>query len=95
VTSEEAEELVASRMYSTTSQVCRVASGAKDTRRLAREALVICFQSPCSVQILPSDLRRASRLFFSSSSFEARIDLTAGIKADYLVSNMHSNFRTD
>lgn len=58
------EELVASRRYSTTSQVCRVASGAKETRRLA------------------SDLRRASLRFFSSSSLEDRIDLTAGIKAD-------------
>lgn len=35
VASEEAEEVVASRRYSTTSQVCRVASGAKETRRLA------------------------------------------------------------
>jgi hypothetical protein len=69
VASDEAEELVASRMYSTTSHVCSVASGAKETRRLA------------------SDLRRASRRFFSSSSFEARIDLTAGMKADYRVSN--------
>lgn len=32
----------------------------------------------------PSDLRRASRRFFSSSSFDARIDLTAGMKADFL-----------
>jgi hypothetical protein len=36
VASDEAEEVVASRMYSTTSHVCKVASGAKDTRRLAR-----------------------------------------------------------
>jgi len=33
--------------------------------------------------MLPRDLRRASRRFFSSSSFEARIDLTAGMKADW------------
>jgi hypothetical protein len=32
----------------------------------------------------PRDLRRASRRFFSSSSLEARMDLTAGIKADFL-----------
>jgi hypothetical protein len=31
---------------------------------------------------VPRDLRRASRRFFSSSSFEDRIDLTAGTKAD-------------
>jgi hypothetical protein len=35
VASEDAEEVVASRRYSTTSQVCSVASGAKETRRLA------------------------------------------------------------
>jgi hypothetical protein len=35
---------------------------------------------------LPSDLRRASLRFFSSSSFEERIDLTAGMKADCAVS---------
>lgn len=35
VASEDADELVASRRYSTTSQVCSVASGAKETRRLA------------------------------------------------------------
>jgi hypothetical protein len=36
VDSDEAlEEVVASRMYSMTSHVCRVASGAKDTRRFA------------------------------------------------------------
>jgi hypothetical protein len=35
VASEDAEELVASRRYSTTSQVCNVASGAKETRRAA------------------------------------------------------------
>lgn len=35
VASDEADELVASRRYSTTSQVCSVASGAKETRRLA------------------------------------------------------------
>jgi hypothetical protein len=33
--SEDAEDVVASRRYSTTSHVCRVASGAKETRRLA------------------------------------------------------------
>jgi hypothetical protein len=32
--------------------------------------------------VLPSDLRRASRRFFSSSSLDERIDLTAGTKAD-------------
>jgi len=35
VASEDADELVASRRYSTTSQVCSVASGAKETRRAA------------------------------------------------------------
>jgi hypothetical protein len=35
-------------------------------------------------------LRRASRRFFSSSSFEAKIDLTAGMKADYRVSMRNS-----
>ena len=40
VASDEAEEVVASRMYSTTSHVCKVASGAKDTRRLAKQLLV-------------------------------------------------------
>jgi hypothetical protein len=35
VASEEADEVVASRRYSTTSQVWRVASGAKETRRFA------------------------------------------------------------
>ena len=35
---DDAEEVVASRMYSTTSQVWRVASGAKETRRLAAES---------------------------------------------------------
>ncbi len=38
---------------------------------------------------VPSDLRRASRRFFSSSSFEARMDLTAGMKADCSIS-IHS-----
>lgn len=40
VASDDADELVASRRYSTTSQVCRVASGAKETRRLAIALLV-------------------------------------------------------
>lgn len=35
------------------------------------------------VRIVPSDLRRASRRFFSSISFDTRIDLTAGMNADY------------
>jgi hypothetical protein len=35
VASDAADELVASRMYSTTSHVCSVASGAKETRRRA------------------------------------------------------------
>lgn len=81
VTSEDAEELVASRRYSTTSQVCRVASGAKETRRAA----ACCQYSPNSMahaRDVPSDLRRASLRFFSSSSLDDRIDLTAGMKAD-------------
>lgn len=36
VASDEAEEVVASRMYSTTSHVCKVASGANETRLLAK-----------------------------------------------------------
>jgi hypothetical protein len=35
VASDDAEELVASRRYSTTSHVCSVASGANETRLLA------------------------------------------------------------
>lgn len=38
VASDEAEEVVASRMYSTTSHVCKVASGANETRRLAKNS---------------------------------------------------------
>lgn len=81
VASDEAEELVASRKYSTTSQVCRVASGAKETRRRAVHGSVIYIYM-ATEQNLPSDLRRASRLFFSSSSLDARMDLTAGMNAD-------------
>lgn len=82
VTSDDAEELVASRRYSTTSQVCSVASGAKETRRAA----VYCQRfhpNPLNACDIPSDLRRASLRFFSSSSLEDRIDLTAGMKADF------------
>lgn len=86
VASEAAEELVASRMYSTTSQVCSVASGAKDTRLLA---FYVCQIYPIPVYAcsdVPSDLRRASLRFFSSSAFDDKIDLTAGTKADCTVS---------
>ena len=38
----------------------------------------------CKLEGIPSDLRRASRLFFSSSSLDDRIDLTAGTNADFL-----------
>lgn len=87
VASEDAEELVASRRYSTTSHVWSVASGAKETRRLAMIGVsrVLPLHAMYSV---PSDFRRASRRFLSSSSFEARMDLTAGMKADYAPSAM-------
>src|SRR5690242_14148570 len=80
--SEAAEDEVASRMYSTTSQVCSVASGANETRRLAvgaGQTRFSCAGVGCAV---PSDLRRASLRFLSSSALDDRIDLTAGTKAD-------------
>jgi hypothetical protein len=41
VDSDEAlEDVVASRMYSMTSHVCKVASGAKETRRAAKDFLL-------------------------------------------------------
>ncbi len=80
--SEEAEELVASRRYSTTSHVCNVASGAKETRRFARSKVKTRWPGRLKSGYVPKDLRRASLRFFSSSSLDDRIDLTAGMKAD-------------
>ena len=91
VASEAAEELVASRIYSTTSQVCSVASGAKDTRLLAFDICQIYLLSAYTYPNVPSDLRRASLRFFSSSAFDDKIDLTAGTKADYTVSTAESS----
>lgn len=83
VASEDAEDVVASRRYSTTSQVCNVASGAKETRRFAAYSQINRDCKDLRRVVAPRDLRRASRRFFSSSSFEANMDLTAGMNADY------------
>lgn len=77
VLSEEAEEVVFSRMYSITSHVCKVASGANETRRLAVAYQHCIHGEMCPRPNIPRDLRLASRLF-ASSSFEGRIDLTTG-----------------
>lgn len=61
--SDEADEVVASRMYSTTSHVCKVASGAKDTRRLAKHLLVKlsnCYQARNTYPATCDALRAAS-----------------------------------
>lgn len=88
VLSEDSVDVVWSRMYSTTSQVCKVASGANETRRLAR-IVSISFHAASFVVLsgLPSDLRRAAFLS-ASSSLVGSIDFVAG-NADLggLVSN--------
>jgi len=79
--SDEAEELVASRTYSTTSHVCKVASGANDTRLLASDLRRAAFRLVAS----------------SSSFFGAvvlRIDLTVGIM-DWIIlvrAQLHLSF---
>lgn len=90
VASEAADELVASRMYSTTSHVCSVASGANETRLLAVDVCQSWILGVCGACNVPSDLRRASLRFFSSSAFDDRIDLTAGTNADYSISTPHA-----
>jgi hypothetical protein len=65
------DDVVASRMYSMTSHVCSVASGANDTRRLASDFLRASFL-----------LATASSSVFSFTAL--KIDFTAGIMADYL-----------
>lgn len=51
VASEDDEEEVASFMYSTTSHVCNVASGANDTRRLAKDFRLACFRLNMSAAV--------------------------------------------
>jgi hypothetical protein len=73
---DEADEDVASRIYSTTSHVCNVASGAKDTRLFAKDLRRASFRFLMSASVV--------------SFAPLRMDLTEG-NADYISDQFRSN----
>jgi hypothetical protein len=79
---EEFEEVVESWYSTTTSQVCRVASGAKETRRFARDLRRASRResvSFCSSCLSCSSRSRAAACCSSSVRKEIRVSLTAAL----------------